>query len=99
MSELKELGESRLLKALWKVDRALFSVPTEEISVVTVCVLVEMSASWGARVAVTSCDTSELTLITEPPAAPALELLATETGGVVTALLVVLLVLTVAIYT
>jgi hypothetical protein len=29
---------------------------------------------------VTSCDTSALTLMTEPPAAPALELLATETG-------------------
>jgi hypothetical protein len=32
---------------------------------------------------VTSCDTSELTLMTEPPAAPALELLAIETGEVV----------------
>ena len=31
----------------------------------------------------TSCDTSELTLMTEPPAAPALELLAIETGEVV----------------
>src|SRR5690349_8496319 len=39
-----------------------------------------MSACCGACVAVTSCDTSELTLMTEPPAAPALELLATDTG-------------------
>ena len=31
----------------------------------------------------TSCETSELTLMTEPPAAPALELLAIETGAVV----------------
>ena len=40
-------------------------------------------------VAVTSCDTSELTLMTEPPAAPALELLATETGEVVEVELIV----------
>jgi hypothetical protein len=33
-------------------------------------------------VAVTNCDTSELTLMTEPPAAPALVLLATDTGDV-----------------
>src|SRR6185437_3642965 len=39
-----------------------------------------MMASWGAWVAATSSDTSELTLMTDPPAAPALLLLATETG-------------------
>jgi hypothetical protein len=97
VSELNALGLSSALNEDWKVERALFRVPTEEISVVTVWVLFEISASCGARVAATSCDTSELTLITEPPAAPALEALATDTGAVVTELLVVPGVLTVVI--
>ena len=40
-----------------------------------------MMASCGACVAETSCETSSLTLMTDPPAAPALLLLATETMG------------------
>jgi len=40
-------------------------------------------------VAVTSCDTSELTSITEPPVAPLLELLAIDTTGVVGATVLV----------
>ena len=38
VNELNELGLSRALNADWKVDSALLRVPTEEISVVTVCV-------------------------------------------------------------
>ena len=60
----------------WKVDSALFKVPSAEICVLTACVCVEISDCCGAAVAATSCDTSELTLMTEPPAASALELLA-----------------------
>ena len=50
---------------------------------VTDCVLLAMTESCGARVAVTSCDTSELTSMTEPPAAAALLPPATEMGVVV----------------
>jgi len=42
-----------------------------------------MSACCGASVACTSCETRLLTSMTEPPAAPALLLEATETGVVV----------------
>jgi hypothetical protein len=51
-------------------------------------------------VAATSCDTSELTSMTEPPAASALELLAIETTGcpVLASLLLVLLVVVIAAY-
>jgi hypothetical protein len=66
----------------WNADSALLSCPTEEISVVSDCVCSLISASCGAAVAATSCETNEETLITEPPAAPALVLLATETGEV-----------------
>jgi hypothetical protein len=42
-----------------------------------------MRESFGARLAATSCETSELTSMTEPPAPAALLLAATETGVVV----------------
>jgi hypothetical protein len=43
-----------------------------------------MTDCCGASLAATSCDTRLLTLMTEPPAAPELPLLATDTGVVVT---------------
>jgi hypothetical protein len=70
--------------------------------VLTACVCVEISACCGAAVAATSCDTSELTSMTEPPAASELELLAIETTGCPVVgsllLLVVLLVVVIAGY-
>jgi len=53
---------------------------------VTASVLAVMTACWGASVAATSSETSVLTVMTEPPAAPALLLLATDTGLVSTVL-------------
>ena len=81
----------------WKVDSALFRVPSAEICVLTACVCVEISDCCGAAVAATSCDTSELTLMTEPPAASALELLAIDTTGC-PVLPLVLLVVVIAAY-
>jgi hypothetical protein len=49
-----------------------------------------MIACCGPCVAATNCDTRLLTSITEPPAAPALVLLAIETGVVEVAVLLVL---------
>jgi hypothetical protein len=68
--------------------------------VLTAWVWFEISACCGAAVAATSCDTSELTSMTEPPAASALELLAIETTGcpVLASLLLVLLVVVIAAY-
>jgi hypothetical protein len=63
-----------------------------EICVVTACVWVEICESSGARDAATSCETSELTSMTEPPAAALLELLAIDTTGAAVLLLPTLLV-------
>jgi hypothetical protein len=81
VSVSKAEGESSELSADWNVDNELFRVPSAEICAVTACVWLLIRASWGAWVAATSCETSELTSMTEPPAAAALELLAIETGA------------------
>src|SRR6185437_5910440 len=80
VSALKAFGVSSALKEAWNVDNAPLSVPSAEIWVVTVCVWAVIRFCCGTCVAVTSCWTNALTLMTEPPAAPALVLLATETG-------------------
>ncbi len=67
-------------------------MPTEEISVVTAWVLLLISAVCGAWVAATSCDTRELTLMTDPPAAAALEFAAMEVGPLFAATLLALVV-------
>jgi hypothetical protein len=62
------------------------SVPIAEILVVTCEVWVAITESFGARVAATSWDTRELTLMTDPPAAAlvaVLLVLAMETGVLV----------------
>ena len=90
VTELKALGVLTALSAVWKVASALLSVPTAEMFAVTAVVLSVMTFCSGAWVAATSSDTSVLTLITEPPAAPALALLllpAIETGVVKAVLL------------
>ena len=75
----KALGVASAVKELWNVASELFRVPRAEIWVVIAdsCELIRFCC--GVWVAETSCETSELTLMTEPPAAPALELLAMET--------------------
>src|SRR6185437_433316 len=77
----KAPGVSREDSEPWKVASALFSCPSAEIWADTCWVWLEISASCGAWVAATSCCTSELTLMTEPPAASALLLPATDTTG------------------
>ena len=59
---------------------------------VVVCVSLAISDCCGASVAATSCETRLLTLMIEPPAAPALELLAIETGPLSVVALVVVIV-------
>jgi hypothetical protein len=83
LRESKELVVATGPREAWNVDSALFSCPSAEIWLVSDCVSLLMIASCGALVAATSCETSELTLMTDPPAAPALLLLATETTGLV----------------
>ena len=77
----KAPGVSSAVREPWKVASALLSVPKAEICAETCWVWLEIRVSCGASVAATSWETSELTSITEPPAAPALLLLATETTG------------------
>src|SRR5579871_6492475 len=83
-------GESIAPRADWNVERAPLSDPTAEICVVTACVWLAMTESCGARVAATSCETRELTLMTDPPAAAALLLPAIETTGALVLLTVVI---------
>jgi hypothetical protein len=96
--ESKELGELSEDSAVWKVESALLSVPSAEMLAVTAWVWLSMSDCCGASVAATSSETSELTLMTDPPDAAALVLPATETIGCATTLEVELLVLLVVMF-
>jgi len=82
VTALNDPGVSSADSEDWKVESALLSVPSAEIFAVTAWVWFVISDCCGASVAATNSDTSELTLMTEPPAAPELLLLATETGVV-----------------